>query len=409
MTKKRILILTTTRDFLGKFEQGNVKILQEKGFEVHYAANMEEPHYPADEERLRALGVQIHPIAIARSPFMVADNEKALRQIMQLIRRYDIQAIHCHTPVGGLLGRLAGELCREQGLVVMYTAHGFHFYKGAPAMNQLVYYQVEKQLARYTDILIVINEEDYRSARKFRLKRGGHLYKIPGEGLDTAVFRPLPQAERHQLRQRLGIAEGTFFLVSVGELNENKNHRIVLEALAKIRQRKKDGLPIRYGICGDGFFRERIEGWIREMGLADTVTLYGYCTNVPEILGCADASVFPSRREGLGMAGLESLAMGVPVIAADNRGTREYMEHGKNGYVCRWDDADGFARGIETLRALSPQARAAMAAHCRDTVRPFEKRYAGALMRRIYADMERRIGEAEHEKQRIGQRHYGRV
>lgn len=132
MIKKRILFLTTTRDFLGKFEQGNVKILQNKGFEVHYAANMQEPHYPIDEEKLKALGVQIHPIAIARSPFLFTDNEKALRQILQLIRRYHIQAIHCHTPVGGLLGRLAGELCREQGVVVVYTAHGFHFYKGAP-------------------------------------------------------------------------------------------------------------------------------------------------------------------------------------------------------------------------------------------------------------------------------------
>ncbi len=409
MIKKRILFLTTTRDFLGKFEQGNVKILQNKGFEVHYAANMQEPHYPIDEEKLKALGVQIHPIAIARSPFLFTDNEKALRQILQLIRRYHIQAIHCHTPVGGLLGRLAGELCREQGVVVVYTAHGFHFYKGAPAVNQLVYYPVEKQLARYTDILIVINEEDYRCARKFRLKRGGHLYKIPGEGLDTARFRPLPESERKRLRNELGIAEEAFFLVSVGELNENKNHGIVLEALEKLRQQQKGGPPIHYGICGDGFLRARLETRIRELGLADMVTLYGYCTNVPEILGCADASVFPSRREGLGMAGLESLAMGVPVIAADNRGTREYMEHGKNGYVCRFDDVDGFARGIEVLRELSPQARAAMAVHCRDTVRPFDKRYAGALMQRVYADVERRIGEAEHEKQRIGQRHYGRV
>ena len=409
MIKKRILFLTTTRDFLGKFEQGNVKILQNKGFEVHYAANMQEPHYPIDEEKLKALGVQIHPIAIARSPFLFTDNEKALRQILQLIRRYHIQAIHCHTPVGGLLGRLAGELCREQGVVVVYTAHGFHFYKGAPAVNQLVYYPVEKQLARYTDILIVINEEDYRCARKFRLKRGGHLYKIPGEGLDTARFRPLPESERKRLRNELGIAEEAFFLVSVGELNENKNHGIVLEALEKLRQQQKGGPPIHYGICGDGFLRARLETRIRELGLADMVTLYGYCTNVPEILGCADASVFPTRREGLGMAGLESLAMGVPVIAADNRGTREYMEHGKNGYVCRFDDVDGFARGIEVLRELSPQARAAMAVHCRDTVRPFDKRSAGALMQRVYADVERRIGEAEHEKQRIGQHHYGRV
>ncbi len=394
--EKHILLLTTTSDFLLKFERENVNILKQMGYVVHYAANMNEPAYLSEEERLRQLGLHIHPIAIARSPFMLQDNQKALQQIVQIIRTYAISVIHCHTPVGGLLGRLAGGLIQGPKPLVLYTAHGFHFYKGAPLFNWLTYYEVEKALARYTDILIVINEEDYRRARLFRLKKNGALYKIPGVGLDTGVFHPLSEEERLDGRKKLGIRENDFFLISVGELNENKNHKVVLEALSKMRAVNQDISTIRYGICGDGFYRSRMERWIVEMGLKNVVTLYGYCRQVPEILGCADAFVFPSIREGLGMAGLEAMAMGIPVIASDNRGTREYMEHGKNGFIYRHDDVDGFIRGIDILRHMDKNSRKAMSQHCLDAVRPFDKRYASAVMRRVYADVDKRIGRMDH-------------
>lgn len=406
--EKHILVLTTTNDFLSKFERENVKLLQQRGYTVHYAANMEEPHYISDKERIEKMGVEVHPIEIARSPFLLRNNKQALEQVVRVIRDHGISVLHCHTPVGGVVGRLAGRLCRRRP-VVIYTAHGFHFYKEAPLWNQLVYYQVEKQLARYTDILIVINEEDYRNAQRFRLRRGGRLYKIPGVGLDTAVFRPLSAEERRQRRDTLGMAQDAFFLVSVGELNENKNHKVILEALAKIRRLRGEMPPILYGICGDGFYRERMERWIVEMGLKDVVTLYGYCRDVPQILGCADALAFPSKREGLGMAGLEALAMGVPVLAADNRGTREYMQPGKNGFVCPYDDVDGFVRGIERLRAQDDRQREAMRAYCRDSVRPFEKSYAIAAMRRIYTDVDRRVEHAAHERQGDSQYTTGRI
>lgn len=395
--EKHILLLTTTSDFLLKFEKENVEILKQMGYVVHYAANMNEPAYLSEEERLRQLGIMIHPIAIARSPFMLQDNQKALQQIIRIVRKYSIQVIHCHTPVGGLLGRLAGNLIQGKKPLIMYTAHGFHFYKGSPLFNWLTYFEVEKALAKYTDVMIVINEEDYRRARLFRLKKNGALYKIPGVGLDTGRFRPLPEEERLAGRRRLGLRDQDFFLVSVGELNENKNHKVVLEALAKMRETNRDISTIRYGICGDGFYRGRMERWIVEMGLKEVVSLYGYCLEVPEILGCADAFVFPSVREGLGMAGLEALAMGIPVLASDNRGTREYMEHGKNGLICRHDDIDGFIHGIEALRHMSRGAKAAMSRHCRDSVRPFDKQYANAVMRRIYADVDKRIGRMDHE------------
>lgn len=406
---KHILILTTTNDFLCKFEQENVKILQEMGYTVHYATNFQEPSYISDQQKIEQMGVVTHHIDIARSPFLFQYNQKALRQLLALIENQSIQVIHCHTPVGGLLGRIAGKLCRDKKPIVIYTAHGFHFYKGAPIFNHLVYYPVEKWLARETDILIVINEEDYRAARKFHLKKGGHLYKIPGVGLNRNRFHPFTERERAARRKALGINPNEYFLVSVGELNENKNHRIVLQALATMAQRCNGHFHLRYGICGDGFFRGRIEQWIQTMGLTEIVTLFGHCADITGIVGCADAMVFPSKREGLGMAGLEALSMGVPVIAADNRGTREYMEHGKNGFIYRYDDVEGFIEGIQAIQEQSPEQRERMKGYCLDSVKPFDQVYARAVMRRIYAGVDQRIGRELHEKSSENQHHYGSV
>lgn len=386
--EKHCLILATTSDFLWKFELGNVKILQQMGYTVHYAANMNEPHYLPGQEKLLSMGVHPHHIDIARSPFMLQYNQAAFHQIIRLIRAHGIRLLHCHTPVGGLLGRLAGSICR--GVTVIYTAHGFHFYKGAPRFNRLAYYPVERLLARLTDFLIVINQEDYETARRFPLRKSGRVCKIPGVGLDLKKFHPMPEQQRSLLRGRLGVAAEDCFLISAGELNQNKNHRIVLEALAKIKRARHTLAGIRYAICGDGFFRDRLQQWICDLELSQAVTLYGYRTDLPELLGCADAAVFPSIREGLGMAGLEALATGIPVIASDNRGTREYMRHGQNGFVYNPFDADGFAAGIEAVEALNAAEKKALAGRCRASAEPFDQKNTMQLMREIYADASRR-------------------
>lgn len=407
--KKQVLILTTTHDFLRKFEMENVKLLQRMGYVVHYAARMEEPHYISDRERLERMGVRIHPIEIARSPYVLRDNQKALKQILKLIELYHFDILHCHTPVGGVLGRLAGKLSGDKNLTVIYTAHGFHFYKQAPLWNRLVYYGIEKRLARFTDILIVINEEDYRHAKRFHLKKGGKVYKIPGIGLDRKRFRPLSQNTRKAFRKKLGIQEEDFFLVSVGELNENKNHRILLKAFQIVKENYPDAGNFRLGICGDGFLRRELECQIQELGLDEMVSIYGYCPKVWEILGCADASLFPSKREGLGMAALESLAMGIPVIASDNRGTREYMEYKKNGFVCHYEDAGGFAKGILTLKEMSKRKREQMSRYCIASAEPFDKKYANAVMKRIYLEVNQKVERNFYEKPCENQYYYERV
>lgn len=399
---KNILILTTVSGFLNKFERDNVRILQDMGYTVHYAANKNEQIYMFDEREYDEMGVMFHHIDIAKSPYLFKVNYKAYTQIIDIIETYNISVIHCHTPVGGLLGRLVGRHFRKNGLKVIYTAHGFHFYKGAPFLNNTVFYMMERMMAPYTDVLVLINEEDYRNACKFSLKKGGQVYKIPGVGLDLERFSPLSHTKTEEARNRLGLKPEDFFIVSVGELNENKNHEVVLRALVKMRDSGKNISCIKYGICGDGFFRERLAGQIKKFGLEDNVTLYGYCKDVREILGCADASVFPSVREGLGMAALEALAMGVPVIAADNRGTREYMHSGKNGYVCGAKDIDGYIRGIEKIRNLSPSQIKKVRLYCRKSVQPFSKTCTNEIMKKIYRTLEEKemVKQCAHQKQR---------
>ena len=181
--------------------------------------------------------------------------------------------------------------------------------------------------------------------------------------------------------------EDKFFIVSVGELNENKNQYIVLKALEKMKNSGKDISHIVYGICGEGFFRDKIESWIKEMGLTNNVILFGYCTDVRPIEGCADAAVFPSKREGLGMAAIEALSMGIPVIASDNRGTREYMIHQKNGYVCDCENADTFVKGIEFVEGLNEEEKKAIKVFCRKSVEKFKKKYTNDIMTNVYREV----------------------
>ena len=385
---KNILILTCVSGFLDKFEKENVKILRSLGFCVHYASNMNEQHYVFDTKEFDELEITPHHIDIERSPFMITNNCKALKQIIRIIYENDINVLHCHAPVGGMLGRLAGRYCNKKGhqLKVIYTAHGFHFYKGAPIINNTIYQSAEKFLAHYTDVLITINEEDYQSSHHLHIKAGGKRYKLPSVGLDTERFKPLPEEERQIQREKLGV-EDKFFIVSVGELNENKNQYIVLKALEKMKNSGKDISHIVYGICGEGFFRDKIESWIKEMGLTNNVVLFGYCTDVRPIEGCADAAVFPSKREGLGMAAIEALSMGIPVIASDNRGTREYMIHQKNGYVCDCENADTFVKGIEFVEGLNEEEKKAIKVFCRKSVEKFKKKYTNDIMTNVYREV----------------------
>lgn len=385
---KNILIITAVGGFLEKFEYGNVRILQNLGYKVHYASNMQDCCYECDQERMEQNGITVHHVGIARSPYCVRANWKAFWQLVKIVKENDICAIHCHEPMGAVMGRVMGMYFGNERLSVIYTAHGFHFYEGAPLINNTIYYWAERFMARFTDHLVLINREDYKNAKRLNVRNEDNIHLIPGIGLDTGWFSPLEPEDRAVQREKLGLSPEDLFIVSVGELNENKNHMIVVKALYNLRRQGKDISHIKYGICGDGFFRDRMPGWIKELHLEENVFLYGYCNDVRQVLGCADISAFPSIREGLGQAGLEALSMGIPLLAAENRGTREYLQDGVNGFFCGAKDVHSWEKAIEKFLYMPEEEYNSMKAMCRESVMRFAKENTGIIMEEVYRQLD---------------------
>ncbi len=372
----RVLIITTNSGFVPQFEMNDVKILEENGYQIHYASNFHKPVYKMDTEALKMRGIRLHHIAIEKSPGHIRTNIRAFRQIRKIIDEERIDLIHCHNPMGGVLGRMAAEYSKQKPAVI-YTAHGFHFYKGAPKKNWLLYYTAERFLARKTDILITINEEDYKNACRFHLKEGGRVEHIHGVGVDIERFYPDRRIEQKK-REELGIPQNAFHIVSVAELNDNKNQRVIIEALGMLSEKN-----IYYTLCGKGENIDFLKKYAESIGVGERVKLLGYRTDVEEILQTADCFAFPSIREGFGIAAVEALACGVPVIAADNRGTREYMRQGVNGLLCDPMNKEEFARAIHKLYE-EPDYRYMLAGACRQSIYPYALKEVDKDMRMIY-------------------------
>lgn len=387
---KKALIITTISGFLPQFEMNDVRILQEYGYEIHYASNFHNPVYRFDREELKKKGILLHQVDIVKSPFAMAGNWKALRQIKQIMDDEKIDLVHCHNPISAVAGRLAAALAKDKPYVI-YTAHGFHFYKGAPLKNWLLYYNVEKLLARATDQIITINKEDYDRAKKFRIKKNGRVERIHGVGVDLKRFRCRPKLQAAK-RKELDIPENAFHIVTAAELNSNKNQKIIIEALAELG--KKD---IYYSICGKGENAENLEQLIREHHLEKQVRLLGYRTDMEEILQTADCFAFPSIREGFGVAAVEALATGVPLIVADNRGTREYTHNGYNGLVCESGNIISFVKAIEMLYS-DEKYREGLSGHCRKIAERFSIEETEKVMREIYTRADEAIAGAAGRK-----------
>lgn len=375
MTHK-VLIVTTVSGFLWQFEKNTVEILKSQNAEIHYASNFENPAYAFDQKYFEENRIQIHPISIQKSPYRLKDNFSAWKSLMEIIEKEEIDTLHCHTPVGAVLGRLAARFSKRQ-VKVIYTAHGFHFYKGAGLKNWLLYYQAERFLARYTDILVTINREDEKRARDFSLKDSGWVMKIPGVGVDRDKFR-VRFEKRQEARAALGVKGEELCLLTAALLDKEKNYQTVLHALTQIKD-----MAFRYYICGEGPYRKALEEQTASLGLKEKVVFLGFRRDLDFLLQGVDIFLFPSLREGLGMAALEAMACGVPVVGADNRGTREYIRHGENGLLCQPRNAGDFAVAIRIL-AQNPSLRNKMAVRARKDSWRFGAEESRLYMEQVY-------------------------
>lgn len=317
---KKFLIVAHYSRFLVQFELNDVKLLQGMGYEVHYATNFEHEDMYADAVQvIREHGVILHQVDFVRSPYNILANIKAYKQLKHLMRTEMFAGVHCHTPMGGVVGRLAANATGTKP--VLYTAHGFHFYKGCPLKNKLIYQTAETFLARYTDAQITINREDFAAAQKFPLR--GKAYYVPGIGVDVKKISSV-QVDRATKRAELGIPQDAFVFISVGELNENKNHSTVIRALART------DIPNGYYlICGEGKLKQQHFELAQKLGISEKVKLLGFRTDVSEILRACDCFVFPSFREGLSVSLMEAMAAGLPCIASRIRGNVDLLENSR--------------------------------------------------------------------------------
>lgn len=373
---KKVLIITAISGFLPQFEKNNVKLLHEAGCEIHYASNFKNPIYAFDEADLMAQGIRLHQIDIAKSPFKFGTNFRAVRQLLRIIRENDIEIIHCHNPMGGVAGRVAAGLCQRKPYVI-YTAHGFHFYRGAPKKNWLLFYPAEWLLARMTDILITINREDYKRAKRLPLKAGGDVFQIHSVGVDEERFCPKKEINEAK-RRELHVPANAFHIVTAAELNKNKNQKVIIDAISTLPQE-----DIYYSICGKGPEQTFLRKLIKEKGLEDRIKFLGFRTDMDEILQTADCFAFPSYREGLGVAAVEALLCNVVLVASDNRGTREYAVNGKNAFVCKADNVSEFAQAIGTVHK-DKELRAKMSQNCRSSAMKFTVGEVEKTMREVY-------------------------
>ncbi len=269
------------------------------------------------------------------------NNIKGLKQLKNIISKGNYDLIWTNEPVMGVLTRIAARKHRKKGLRVMYVAHGFHFYKGAPLKNWLVFYPIEKLFSRITDKIVTINTDDYKTAQQ-RLSCKSVEY-IRGIGFDTQRFADTA-IDRKRKRQELGIPENAFLLMSAGELNNNKNHRVVIEALAEL-----EADDIYYIICGEGPRHEDLQNLIEEKNLQERVFLLGFREDIPEICKASDVYCFPSVREGLSVSMLEAMSCALPCVCSNIRGNRDLIKENKGGFLCNPFEADQFKTAIEKL------------------------------------------------------------
>lgn len=345
--KKKALMVSTIIGFLGTFEINDIRILQNIGYEVHCACNCDISDNKIVVDNLRKAGIIEHHIPFARYPFTMT-NIKAYKRLKQLISEEDFDLVHCHTPVGGVLGRMAAKSLQIP--MIIYTAHGFHFFKGCPLKNRIMFYPIEMMMSHCTDILITINNEDFVVAKKkFKAKR---TERIHGVGIDIEKFCSVADSGKEK-RKELGVSENEIMLLSVGELNRDKNHIEVLEAMRSLAPK-----GYKYFVAGNGNLKDSYNEFIKTNSLEKSVELLGYRQDISELLQAADIYVFPSLFEGISVALMEAVAAKLPIACSKVRGNVDTVLTPESYFNTK--NADTLVKAIEQIASMNKEHKQAM-------------------------------------------------
>lgn len=358
-TMGKRLLITSTDLMMVQFLIPHVCNLAEHGFEIEIACSEVGGRLNEVREKLNNTAKAVHEVRLVRNPFSPV-NLKGLQDLKQIIASSHYDLIWTNEPVMGVMTRLAARHARAYGTKVLYMVHGFHFYKGAPLVNWLLFYPIEKWAGHFCDSVVTVNREDYTRAQRMGLPNVRYIHGI---GINTERLSRGQNCS--DIRSELGLRQDDFLVLSVGELNENKNQKTILRAIASLKDP-----AVHYLLCGKGDQLEKLQQQALALGISDHVHFLGYRNDVVDICRQADVFVMPSRREGLPVASLEAMYCGLPVIASNIRGLTDVVEDGKSGYLCAPDDDRAFAEAILRVKG-NTALRRAMSTHNRKTVVPF--------------------------------------
>lgn len=375
---KKALIVTALARFTKSFLTNDIITLQQMGYEVHCAANINHIGAECMPEYFDAMNVIFHQIDFSSNRPISLETIKSYREMNKLFKIEHYELIHCHTPIAGTIARFAARKQRKRGSVVIYTTHGFYFHKHSNKKSWIVFHTIEDVMSKYCDAIVTINREDYENAKKLHCSK---VFYIPGVGVDTKRFCDVV-IDRKKYRESLGVKSDQILILAVGELSHRKNHQIVIKAISQSQISN-----VVFMICGSAMTDLNTKIELEQLARRYKVDLrlMGLRSDIPQICKCADIGVMPSTREGLGLSGIEMLASGLPIVASNVHGIVDYVSDGVNGYLCDPFDAGAFAIGIKKL--LNPDTRKSMEKSCQKAAETFDVDNSRKCMQKIYKEI----------------------
>lgn len=330
LKNKKVLILTTTDNMIWQFLIPHIKHMESLGATVECACAKTGFWF----EELQKMGLILHEVKLARNPIH-PKNLSGYKQLKKLFKEKQFNLIHCHQPVGGVMGRM---LAKKFKVPCIYTAHGFHFFKGAPLKNRLIFKTIEKYCAKHTTSLVTINNEDFEACKNWKAK---HKYKINGIGVDLSHYKADEGLNKAEFKESLGFNKNDFIVTSIGELNANKNTYQLFDVIKSIEDKK-----VKYLVVGQGPLKEQMEDFIKTNNLEDRIKMVGFRKDIQNILSVSNIYIMPSFREGLSRSMMEAMNFGLPVVASKIRGNTDLVGDNEGGMLCHPQDKEGFKNAI---------------------------------------------------------------
>lgn len=376
-----MLMVASVASMIDQFTMNNIYVLQKMGYKIEVAANFQDGNTSSIDrmitfkDKLNKLGIKFHQIDFSRNVLNIKSNIDAYNQLKEIIDANNYDFIHSHSPIGGAISRI---IAGEKKIQAIYTAHGFHFYKKAPLLNWIIYYPVEWILSMYTTVLITINNEDFRRAKKMN---ANEVILCPGIGLDTEKFERNSVAGIKK-RNELEIDKNTIVILSIGELIKRKNHVSALKSLSKIRNEN-----FVYIICGKGPLERKLKKISKSLRIDHKVKFLGFRTDIADICSASDIFMFPSFQEGLPVSVMEAMASELPIVCSNIRGHVDLITENQGGFLISAEDTDGFSNAILELME-NRDKRINFGLYNKKIIKKYDSSNVNTILTKIYSSMD---------------------